>query len=127
MRNEPVPLPSQSRDPGVKTKATPNATWWDTPTHNVTEVTFTPPFGNATGLAALCWGHRIYWNRSCCKMRKSKAAMDFASEGEETRVIMFGFGHEHDTLLYSNDVADVNLFQDLACVWPPPMQRHRVY
>ena len=25
---------------------------------------------------------------------------------------MFGFGHEHDTLLYSNDVTDVNPFQD---------------
>ena len=34
-------------------------------------------------------------------------------EGEETRVIMFGFGHEHDTLLYSTDVTDANPFQDV--------------
>ena len=33
-------------------------------------------------------------------------------EGEETRVIMFGFGHEHDTLLYSSDVTDANPFTD---------------
>ena len=34
-------------------------------------------------------------------------------EGEETRVIMFGFGHEHDELLYSSDVSGSNPFQDV--------------
>ena len=33
-------------------------------------------------------------------------------EGEETRVIMFGFGHEHEALLYSEDVTDANPFAD---------------
>jgi peptide/nickel transport system substrate-binding protein len=33
-------------------------------------------------------------------------------EGEETRVIMFGFGYEHEALLYSEDVTDANPSQD---------------
>lgn len=33
-------------------------------------------------------------------------------EGEETRVIMFGFGHEREALLYSEDVTDANPFAD---------------
>jgi peptide/nickel transport system substrate-binding protein len=33
-------------------------------------------------------------------------------EGEETRVIMFGFGHEHEALLYSDDVNGANPFAD---------------
>ncbi|WP_296432400.1 ABC transporter substrate-binding protein [Yoonia sp.] len=103
-----------SRDPGVKTVLTPNANWWDEAAHNVTEATFTPIGNSATGLAALLSGDIDFIQPiplQDVEQVESREGFNVL-EGEETRVIMFGFGHEHDTLLYSNDVTDVNPFQD---------------
>lgn len=103
-----------SRDPGVKTVLVPNPTWWGEVEHNLTEATFTPIGNEATGLAALLSGQIDFIEpiplQDVAQVEEREGFK--VIEGEETRVIMFGFGHEHDTLLYSTDVTDANPFQD---------------
>jgi len=104
-----------SRDPGVKTVLVPHDGWWDEASHNVTEATFTPIGNAATGLAALLSGEIDFIQPIPLQDVAQVESRDGFNvlEGEETRVIMFGFGHEHDTLLYSSDVTDANPFQDV--------------
>lgn len=108
------PFMVASRDPGVKTVLVPNDAWWDDASGNVTEATFTPIGNAATGLAALLSGDIDFIEPIPLQDVAQVESRDGfrVIEGEETRVIMFGFGHEHDTLLYSTDVTDVNPFQD---------------
>lgn len=108
------PFALASRDPGVRTVLTPHAGWWDTASHNVTEGIFTPIGNAATGLAALLSGEIDFIQPIPLQDIAQVEGRDGFKvlEGEETRVIMFGFGHEHDTLLYSSDVTDANPFAD---------------
>lgn len=108
------PFQLASRDPGVKTVLVPHDGWWDTASHNVTEATFTPIGNAATGLAALLSGEIDFIQPIPLQDAEQVESREGFKvlEGEETRVIMFGFGHEHDTLLYSTDVTDANPFQD---------------
>lgn len=108
------PFTIASRDPGVRTTLTPNATWWGEAEHNVTEAIFTPIGNSATGLAALLSGEIDFIQPIPLQDVQQVEQRDGFKvlEGEETRVIMFGFGHEHDALLYSQDVTDANPFQD---------------
>lgn len=108
------PFTVATRDPSVKTVLTPNTGWWDTAEHNVTEATFTPIGNAATGLAALLSGDIDFIQPIPLQDVAQVESRDGFSvlEGEETRVIMFGFGHEHETLLYSKDVTDKNPFTD---------------
>ncbi|MBT0956050.1 ABC transporter substrate-binding protein [Alphaproteobacteria bacterium KMM 3653] len=108
------PFMVSSRDPGVKTVLTPFGGWWDEATHNVTEATFTPIGNAATGLAALLSGEIDFISPIPLQDVAQVEGRDGFKvlEGEETRVIMFGFGHEHDKLLYSSDVTDKNPFAD---------------
>jgi len=108
------PFEVSSRDPGVKTVLTPHAGWWDDAGHNVSEATFTPIGNAATGLAALLSGEIDFIQPIPLQDVAQVESRDGFKvlEGEETRVIMFGFGHEHDTLLYSTDVTDANPFAD---------------
>lgn len=108
------PFTVASRDPGVKTVLVPNENWWDNAGHNVTEATFTPIGNAATGLAALLSGDIDFIQPIPLQDVEQVESRDGFNvlEGEEARVIMFGFGHEHDTLLYSTDVTDVNPFQE---------------
>ena len=108
------PFTVTSRDPGVKTVLSPNENWWDDAQHNVTEATFTPIGNAATGLAALLSGEIDFIQPIPLQDVAQVEGRDGFKvlEGEETRVIMFGFGHEHDTLLYSADVTDANPFAD---------------
>ncbi|GAA6208636.1 ABC transporter substrate-binding protein [Cognatishimia sp. WU-CL00825] len=103
-----------SRDPGVKTVLSPHAGWWDQVDHNVTEGVFTPIGNSATGLAALLSGEIDFIQPIPLQDVQQVESRDGFKvlEGEETRVIMFGFGHEHETLLYSSDVSDANPFAD---------------
>lgn len=103
-----------SRDPGVKTVLGPNGEWWDEAGHNVTEAVFTPIGNAATGLAALLSGEIDFISPIPLQdVAQVESREGFkVLEGEETRVIMFGFGHEHETLLYSTDVTDKNPFAD---------------
>ena len=102
------------RDPGVETRLAPNPTWWGEVEHNVTEAIFTPIGNSATGLAALLSGEIDFIQPIPLQDAAQVESRDGFKvlEGEETRVIMFGFGHEHDKLLYSSDVTDSNPFTD---------------
>lgn len=108
------PFTLASRDPGVETRLTPNDTWWDTDRGNVTEAILTPIGNAATGLAALLSGEIDFIEPVPLQDVTQVEGRDGFKviEGEETRVIMFGFGHEHDALLYSSDVTDANPFTD---------------
>lgn len=108
------PFTLASRDPGVETRLAPNPTWWDTANHNVSEAIFTPIGNSATGLAALLSGEIDFIQPIPLQDVAQVESRDGFKvlEGEETRVIMFGFGHEHDELLYSADVTGTNPFQD---------------
>jgi peptide/nickel transport system substrate-binding protein len=108
------PFMLSSRDPGVKTVLTPHSGWWDAAAHNVTEAIFTPIGNSATGLAALLSGEIDFIQPIPLQdIDQVESREGFkVLEGEETRVIMFGFGHEHETLLYSKDVTDKNPFAD---------------
>lgn len=108
------PFTLSSRDPGVKTVLAPNDGWWDEAGHNVTEATFTPIGNSATGLAALLSGEIDFIQPIPLQDVAQVEERDGFKvlEGEETRVIMFGFGHEHEALLYSSDVTDANPFAD---------------
>jgi len=103
-----------SRDPGVRTILSPHAGWWDEVDHNITEAVFTPIGNSATGLAALLSGEIDFIQPIPLQDIAQVEGRDGFQvlEGEETRVIMFGFGHEHDALLYSSDVTDANPFAD---------------
>ncbi|WP_108815776.1 ABC transporter substrate-binding protein [Loktanella sp. Alg231-35] len=108
------PFTLSSRDPGVRTTLVPNGGWWDDAQHNVTEAVFTPIGNSATGLAALLSGEIDFIQPIPLQDVAQVEGRDGFKvlEGEETRVIMFGFGHEHDALLYSTDVTDSNPFAD---------------
>lgn len=109
------PFMLSSRDPGVQTVLVPNPNWWGEVEHNVTEAIFTPIGNSATGLAALLSGEIDFIEPIPLQDAAQVEERDGYKviESEETRVIMFGFGHEHDTLLYSTDVEGVNPFQDV--------------
>ncbi|MGX9354835.1 ABC transporter substrate-binding protein [Roseobacteraceae bacterium S113] len=104
-----------SRDPGVRTVLAPHAGWWDTAEHNVTEGVFTPIGNAATGLAALLSGEIDFIQPIPLQDVAQVESRDGFKvlEGVETRVIMFGFGHEHESLLYSTDIEGKNPFQDV--------------
>lgn len=108
------PFTLANRDPGVETRLAPNPNWWDSATHNVTEAIFTPIGNSATGLAALLSGEIDFIQPIPLQDVAQVESRDGFKvlEGEETRVIMFGFGHEHEELLYSTDIAGKNPFQD---------------
>lgn len=108
------PFTLAGRDPGVRTTLVPNSAWWDTAQHNVTEAVFTPIGNSATGLAALLSGEIDFIQPIPLQDVEQVEGRDGFKvlEGEETRVIMFGFGHEHEALLYSSDVSDANPFAD---------------
>ena len=108
------PFTLQSRDPGVRTVLAPHEGWWGDVEHNITEGVFTPIGNSATGLAALLSGEIDFIQPIPLQDLAQVEERDGYKvlEGEETRVIMFGFGHEHEALLYSEDVTDANPFAD---------------
>ena len=108
------PFTLQSRDPGVRTVLAPHEGWWGDVEHNITEGVFTPIGNSATGLCALLSGEIDFMQPIPLQDVAQVEERDGYKvlEGEETRVIMFGFGHEHEALLYSEDVTDANPFAD---------------
>ena len=108
------PYTVSSRDPGVETRLTPFDGWWDSDRGNVTEAILTPIGNAATGLAALLSGEIDFIEPVPLQDVTQVEGRDGFKvlEGEETRIIMFGFGHEHEALKYSTDVTDKNPFTD---------------
>ncbi|MGR3464565.1 ABC transporter substrate-binding protein [Limimaricola sp.] len=103
-----------SRDPGVETRLTPFEGWWGEERGNVTEAVFTPIGNPSTGLAALLSGEIDFIEPIPIQdVARVESQPGFkVIQGLETRVIMFGFGHDHDSLLYSDDVEGENPFTD---------------
>jgi peptide/nickel transport system substrate-binding protein len=104
-----------ARDPGVEIRLEPNPDWWDEATHNVTEAIFNPIDNPATGLAALLSGEIDMLApipiRDVARLRDTGGIRTF--EGLEARVIVLGFGHDHDDLRFSTDLEGDNPFRDV--------------
>ncbi len=109
------PFVLAARDPGIETRLTPNAAWWDTPEHNLTEAVFTPIGNAATGLAALLSGEIDFISPIPLQDASQVEGRDGfkVMTGLEARVIMLGFGHDHDALRYSKETTGANPFLDL--------------
>ncbi|KMW58715.1 Dipeptide-binding ABC transporter, periplasmic substrate-binding component [Candidatus Rhodobacter oscarellae] len=103
------------RQPGLQTKLTPFDGWWGEVEHNITEATFTPIKNPATAVAALLSGDVDLINPVPIQDAGRIAERDGMNviQGIEARVIMFGFGHEADTLKYGADAGKPNPFQDV--------------
>lgn len=108
------PFMISDRDPGVSTTLVPFDGWWDEAGHNLTTATFTPIGNASTGLAALLSGEIDFIEPIPLQDVAQVEGRDGFQviEGLETRVIMFGFGHNHDTLKFSDNVTDANPFTD---------------
>lgn len=104
-----------TRNPGVKTVLTPFANWWDDLESNITEAIFTPIGEASTGMAALLSGEIDFISPIPLQdVPRLKQTSGFVvHEGVEARVLMLGFGHEADTLKYSDETTDTNPFQDV--------------
>lgn len=102
------------RDPGVRTELAPFADWWDTSESNITKAIFTPIGQSATGMAALLSGEIDFISPIPLQdVPRMKERSGFTvHEGIEARVIMFGFKHDGDALMFSDDVSGKNPFQD---------------
>ena len=103
------------RDPGVRTELVPHEAWWDQAEHNITRALFTPIKNQSTGIAALLSGEIDFIEPIPLQdvpRLKSTAGFE-VHEGVEARVIMLGFGHDHDTLKYSDETKDKNPFLDV--------------
>lgn len=108
------PFKIESHQAGVRTVYKPNASWWEKPQHNLTEVIFTPISSDATRVAALLSGE-VDWIdpvplQDAARVNSSGAAMVMA--GPETRTIFLGFDQKRDELLFSS-VKGKNPFKDI--------------
>src|SRR3954468_17849963 len=101
------------REPDVKTVMERNPNWWGKPTGNVTEVTYLSLKSDATRIAALISGNvDLILDppvQDVARLKKQPGVR--VVEGEENRVIFFGFDQARDELLYS-DVKGKNPFKD---------------
>ena len=104
-----------SRDPGVRTELAPFADWWDENTSSITKAVFTPIGQSATGMAALLSGEIDFISPIPLQdVPRMKERSGFTvHEGIEARIIMFGFKHDGDELMFSDDVTGKNPFQDV--------------
>ena len=108
------PFRLMSRSPGVETVLAAHAAWWDTPGHNLTDVTFTPIGSDATRVAALISGEVDLIDPVPLQdVARLEAAEELAVlQGPELRVIFLGLDQHRDVLL-GGDPADGNPFRDV--------------
>src|SRR5258708_18959754 len=107
------PFMLQERRAGEKTILVANPNWWDKPTHNLTEVIFTPVANAATRVAARKGGDM---DMTCeappaDPEQLKKDANIAVLEGPETRVVYLGMDQERPELLESS-VKGKNPFKD---------------
>lgn len=107
------PFMLKERKAGEKTVLVVNPGWWDKPTHNLTEVIFTPVANPATRVAALKAGDidMMYEVPPADTETLKKEASIKVLEGPETRVVYLGMDQERDELLESN-IKGKNPFKD---------------
>lgn len=108
------PFKVVERQTDVKTVFQNNSTWWDTPTHNLTEVIFTPIASASTRVAALLSGEidMMYPVPVQDINRVNQTPGTSVLQGPEVRTIFLGFDHFRKELL-SSDVKGKNPFQDV--------------
>ncbi|WP_425037874.1 ABC transporter substrate-binding protein [Primorskyibacter sp. S187A] len=103
------------RQPGLSTSLTPFAGWWDEAEHNITQATFTPIDNPATAVAALLSGDVDMINpvpiQDAARVDEREGTK--VIRGIEARVIMLGFGHDHEALKYTSQAGNPNPFQDV--------------
>ena len=107
------PFVLKERRADERTVLVPNPTWWDKPTHNLTEVIFTPVANPATRVAALKSGDiDMMYEVPPADTQTLKADPNVAVlEGPETRVVYLGFNTEKAELPDSN-IKGKNPFKD---------------
>jgi peptide/nickel transport system substrate-binding protein len=107
------PFMLKERRAGERTVLVPNPNWWDKPTHNLTEVIFTPVPNAATRVAAIKAGDidMMYEVPPADTDSLKRDANVAVLEGPETRIVYFGMDQERDELLESN-VKGKNPFKD---------------
>jgi peptide/nickel transport system substrate-binding protein len=108
------PFMVSSREADVRTIAVPFDGWWDTPTHNLTEVVLTPISTDATRVSALLSGEvdMMYPVPVQDIDRINGNAGTSVLVGPELRTIYLGFDQDRDELVYS-DVTGANPFKDV--------------
>ena len=101
------------REPDVRTVAVPNPNWWDTATHNLTEVVLQPIASDPTRVAALLSGEMDLVFPVPLQDVGRVDANDgtTALTGPELRTIFLGMDQARDELLYSN-IKGANPFRD---------------
>ncbi|MDG3042951.1 ABC transporter substrate-binding protein [Roseicyclus marinus] len=89
-----------SRQPDLETILEPFEGWWGEVEHNITRAIFTPIQNDATAVAALLSGEIDMINPVPVQDADRIDAGDgvLVLRGIETRVIMLGFAHDHETL-----------------------------
>jgi peptide/nickel transport system substrate-binding protein len=94
------PFMLQSRQPDLETVLVPFDGWWGEATHGITEAIFTPIQNSATAVAALLSGEVDMIKPVPVQDAERVDANDGTSviRGIESRVIMLGFAHDHETL-----------------------------
>ncbi len=107
------PFKITSHEPGVKTDYAKHDGWWDTATHNLDTVEFTPIGSDATRVAALLSGEldMAYPIPVQDVKRVNDNNGTKALTGPELRTIFLGMDQMRDELLYS-DVKGKNPFKD---------------
>ncbi|MBF9059569.1 ABC transporter substrate-binding protein [Rhodobacterales bacterium HKCCSP123] len=107
-----------SRQPDLETVLVPFEGWWGEPEHNLTRAVFTPIQNSATAVAALLSGEIDMIDPVPVQdaERIDASGEAIVLRGIETRVIMLGFAHDHDTLRNGaeNPFADVRVRQAVA-------------
>ncbi len=108
------PFRIRSREAEGQTVLVPHAAWWDTPQHNLTEVTFQPIRSAPTRTAALLGGQvdaLVELPLQDIPRVEANPALRVV-QGPELRTIYIGFDHNRDELLYS-DVRGRNPLRDI--------------
>jgi peptide/nickel transport system substrate-binding protein len=112
------PFMLQSRQPDLETVLVPFDGWWGEASHGITEAVFTPIQNSATAVAALLSGEIDLINPVPVQDAERVDGNDGTSviRGIESRVIMLGFAHDHETLRNGaeNPFGDVRVRQAVA-------------
>jgi peptide/nickel transport system substrate-binding protein len=108
------PFVLRTREPDVRTVLAPNPAWWDTPKHNLTEVTFFRIGNDATRMAALISGEVDFvYTVPPQDVDRLQRSQDMKVQiGPELRTIYLSFDQLRDELQESN-VKGKNPFKDV--------------
>ena len=108
----------ESRQPDLETVLVPFEGWWGEADHGITEAIFTPIQNSATAVAALLSGEVDMINPVPVQDAERVDANEGTRviRGIESRVIMLGFAHDHETLRNGaeNPFADLRVRQAVA-------------